>query len=152
LPQTASGAATSLLQDKWCYLALVVDLYSRRIIGSALSLTADVVCRAMCNVLENRLRGGCLLFHSAQGVQSKSNKYRKLFWHYGVMQSMSRRGNGLDNSPMERVFRSLKSEWIPKGDYSDFSHAVRDINQWVNGYHNIYQPHTSNGGLSPCLA
>jgi putative transposase len=45
------------------------------------------------------------------------------------MQSMSRRGNCLDNSLMERVFRSLKSEWIPEGGYSDFSHAVRDINQ-----------------------
>lgn len=47
------------------------------------------------------------------------------------MQCMSRRGNCLDNSPMERVFRSLKSEWFPKGDYGDFSHAVRDINQWI---------------------
>lgn len=44
---------------------------------------------------------------------------------------MSRRGNCLDNSPMERVFRSLKSGWLPKGDYGDFSHAVRDINQWI---------------------
>ncbi len=50
-----------------------------------------------------------------------------LLWRYGVMQSMSRRGNCLDNSPMERVFRRLKSEWLPKGGYGDFSHAVRDI-------------------------
>lgn len=69
----------------------------------------------------------------------------------GVMQSMSRRGNCLDNSPMERVFRSLKSEWLPKGGYDDFSHAVRDINQWINGYYNVYRPHTNNGGLPPCL-
>ncbi len=54
------------LQDKWCYLALVVDLYSRRMIGSALSLTADadLVCRALCNALETRPRNGRLLFHS----------------------------------------------------------------------------------------
>ncbi len=141
------------LRDKWCYLALVVDLYSRRIIGSALSLTADadLVCRALRNALETRLRDGRLLFHSDQGVQYKSNKYKKLLWRYGVMQSMSRRGNCLDNSPMERVFRSLKSEWLPKGDYSDFNHAVRDINQWINGYYNVYRPHTNNGGLSLCL-
>ncbi len=59
-----------------------------------------------------------------------------LLWRYGVMQSMSRRGNCLDNSPMERVFRRLKSEWLPKGGYGDFSHAVRDINprgQWRGG-------------------
>lgn len=52
---------------------------------------------------------------------------------------------------MERVFRSLKSEWLPRGGYGDFSHAVRDINQWINGYYNVYRPHTNNGGLSPCL-
>ena len=52
---------------------------------------------------------------------------------------------------MERVFRSLKSEWLPKGGYGDFSHAVRDINQWINGYYNVYRPHTNNGGLPPCL-
>ncbi|HEI8868293.1 TPA: IS3 family transposase [Serratia odorifera] len=141
------------LQDKGGYLALVVDLYSRRIIGSALSLTADadLVCRALRNALETRPRDGRLLFHSDQGVQYKINKYRKLLWNYGVMQSMSRRGNCLDNLPMERVFRSLKSEWLPKGGYGDFSHAVRDINQWINGYYNVYRPHTNNGGLPPCL-
>ncbi|MGT5469215.1 IS3 family transposase [Escherichia coli] len=140
------------LQDRWCYLALVVDLYSRRIIGSALSLTADdeLVCRALRNALETRPRDGRLLFHSDLGVQYKSNKYRKLLWCYGVMQSMSRRGNCLDNSPMERVFRSLKSKWLPKGGYGDFSHAVHDINQWINGYYNVYRPHTNNDGLPPC--
>ena len=91
------------------------------------------MCRALRNALETRSRDGRLLFHSDQGVQYKSNKYRKLLWRYGGMQSMSRRGNCPDNSPMERVFRSLKSEWLPKGCYSDFSHAVRDINQWING-------------------
>lgn len=109
------------------------------------------MCRALRNALETRPRDGSLLFHSDQGVQYKSNKYRKLLWRYGVMQSMSRRGNCLDNSPMERVFRSLKSEWLPRGGYGDFSHAVRDINQWINGYYNVYRPHTNNAGLPPCL-
>jgi putative transposase len=69
-------------QAKWCYLALVVDSYSRRIIGSALYLIADtdLVCRAMRNALETRLRDGRRLFHSDQGLQYKSNKYRKLLW------------------------------------------------------------------------
>ncbi|EOV8484590.1 IS3 family transposase [Klebsiella aerogenes] len=140
------------LQEKWCYLALVVDLYARRIIGSALSLTADadLVCRAMRNALETRQHNGRLLFHSDQGSQYKSNKYRKLLWRHGVMQSMSRRGNCLDNSPMERVFRSLKSEWVPKGGYADFGHAVRDINRWINRYYNVFRPHTNNGGVPPC--
>lgn len=111
------------LQDRRCDLTLVVDLYSRRIIGSALSLTADadLACWALRNALETRSRDGRLLFHSDQGVQYKSNKYRRLLRRYGVMQSMSRRGNCQDNSPMERVFRSFKSEWLPKGGYGDFS-------------------------------
>ncbi|AJJ25686.1 integrase core domain protein (plasmid) [Yersinia enterocolitica] len=111
------------LQGKWYYLALVVDLYARRIIGSALSLTADadLVCRALRNALETRPRDRRLLFHSDQGCQYKSNKYRKLLLRHGVMQSMSRRGNCLDNSAMERVFRSLKSEWLPKGGYGDLA-------------------------------
>lgn len=93
----------------------------------------------MRNALETRPRDGRLLFHSDQGVQYKSHKYRRLLWRYGGMQSMSRRGNYLDNSPMERVFHSLKSEWLPKGGYGDFSHAVRDRNQWINGYYNVYR-------------
>lgn len=63
----------------WCYLALVIDLYSRRVVGSALSLSADaeLVSRAMRNALEVRERNGRLLFHSDQGCQYKSNKYRQ---------------------------------------------------------------------------
>ncbi len=67
------------------------------------------------------------------------------------MQSTSRRENCLDNSPMERVFRSLKSEWLPKRGYVDFGHAIRDINDWINRYDNVFRPHTSNGGVPPCV-
>jgi putative transposase len=91
-------------QDKWCYLALVVDLYSRRIIGSALSLTADadLVCQALRNAQETRPRDGRLLFHSDQGVQYKINKYRRLLWHCGVMQTMSRRGNSVIRAAIKK--------------------------------------------------
>lgn len=109
------------------------------------------MCRALRNALETLPRDGRLPFYSDQGVQYKSNKYRNLLWHYGIMQSMSRRGNCPENSPMERVFCSLKSKWLPKGGYGDFSHVVRDINQRINGYYNVYRPHTSNDGLPPCL-
>ena len=66
------------------------------------------------------------------------------------MQSMSRRGNCLDNSPMERVFRSLKSEWVPQGGYCDLRHAIQDIVYWISQYYNTHRPHSHNGGLSPC--
>ncbi|CNC20469.1 transposase remnant [Yersinia pseudotuberculosis] len=91
-----------------------------------------------------------LLFHSDQGSQYKSNKYSQLLWRDGVMQSMSHRGNGLDNSPMERVFRSLKSEWIPGIGYDDIHHATQDIQCWLYTWYNKIRPHKHNGGLSPC--
>ncbi|MFP1909125.1 IS3 family transposase [Lonsdalea quercina] len=134
------------------YLARVIDLYSRRIVGSAMSSSpdAELVCRAMRNALETRSIERRLLFHSDQGGQYRSRKYRQLLWRHGAMQSMSRRGNCLDNSPMERVFRSLKSEWLAAGGYTDISHAARDINEWIHGYYNRIRPHRHNGGLSPC--
>ncbi|CAK6500563.1 IS3 family transposase ISKpn37 (plasmid) [Serratia marcescens] len=140
------------LHGGWCYLALVVDLYSRRVVGSALSLSPDanLACRAMRNALETRRRHGRLLFHSDQGCQYKSKQYRQLLWRSGVMQSMSRRGNCLDNSPMERVFRSLKSEWIPSTAYKDLHHASQDIQSWLQTWYNQIRPHKYNGGLSPC--
>ena len=83
----------------------------------------------MHNAQETQPRDGHLMLHSDQGVQYKSNKYKILLCRYEAMQSMSRRGNCLDNSPMERVFRRFKSKWLVKGGYGDFSHAVRDIKQ-----------------------
>ncbi|MTH48118.1 IS3 family transposase, partial [Intestinirhabdus alba] len=135
----------------WCYLALAIDLYSRRIVGHVMSssLDAELVCRALRNALEIRKRSGRLLFHSDQGGQYRSKKYRRLLWKHGVMQSMSRRGNCLDNSPMERVFRSLKSEWMPKGGYVDLRQATGDIGMWISRWYNTQRPHGHNGGLSP---
>ncbi|MCX2957476.1 MAG: DDE-type integrase/transposase/recombinase [Serratia symbiotica] len=88
----------------WCYLALVVELYSRRVVDSALSLSPDanLACRAVRNALERCQRHGYLLFHLDPDCQYKSKQYRRLLWRNGAIQSMSCRGNCLDNSPMER--------------------------------------------------
>ena len=103
------------LNSGWFYLALAIDLYSRKVVGHAVSLSpdAELVRKAMRNALAVREVSGRLLFHSEQGCQYKNLKYRWLLWRHGVMQSMRRPGNCLDNLPMERVFRILKIEWIP---------------------------------------
>ncbi len=139
------------IRDGWCYLATVIDLFSRRVVGMAISVSpdAELVCRALSNALETRHIKGGLIFHSEQGSQYSSNKFRRLLWRNKIIQSMSRRGNCLDNSPMERVFRSLKSEWVTPEGYLDIHDAIRDITQYLGGYYNHPRPHSFNGGISP---
>ncbi len=135
----------------WCYLAVVMDLFSRRVVGMAMSTSPDagLVCRALRNALETRHIEGRLIFHSDQGSQYSSKKFRRLLWRNKIIQSMSRRGCCYDNSPMERVFRSLKSEWVPPEGYQDMHEAIRDITQYLGGYYNYIRPHSFNGGISP---
>lgn len=101
-------------QGKWHYLAVVLDLYARRVVGWALSEKpdGDLVVNALDVAYEQRGKPQGLLFHSDQGSQYGSRQFRQRLWRYRMRQSMSRRGNCWDNAPMERVFRSLKSEWI----------------------------------------
>lgn len=77
--------------------------------------------------------------------------FRRL-WRYRMTQSMSRRGNCWDNAPMERVFRSLKTEWIPASGYVNFNEASKDVGFYLMDYYNQRRPHGYNGGLSPAAA
>ncbi|MEH6499814.1 MAG: integrase core domain-containing protein, partial [Pseudoalteromonas distincta] len=90
-----------------------------------------------------------VMFHSDQGSQYASRKFRQRLWRYRMRQSMSRRGNCWDNAPMERLFRSLKSEWVPATGYTTFSEAQRDISYYLMTRYNWLRPHTYNGGLAP---
>ncbi|PHM66593.1 transposase OrfAB, subunit B [Xenorhabdus sp. KJ12.1] len=122
----------------WSYLAVVTDLFSRRVVGMAIASSpdAELICRALNNALETRHIEGRLVFHSDQGSQYRSKKFRRLLWQHKIIQSMSRKGNCYDNSPMERVFRSLKSEWIPPEGYRDIHEAMRDITHYFGRYYN----------------
>jgi len=123
------------VQWKWHYLAVVLDLYACRIVGWALSNKpdADLVIKALDMAYEQRGRPQGLLFHSDQGAQYGSRQFRQFrqfrqrLWRYRMRQSMSRRGNCWDNAPKERVFRSLKTEWIPTVGYMTAQEAHRDI-------------------------
>lgn len=89
------------------------------------------------------------MFHSDQGCHYTSRQYRQLLWRYRIRQSMSRRGNCWDNSPMERFFRSLKSEWVPSTGYGSFSEAQSSIVRYITGYYSEIRPNWYNGGLTP---
>ncbi|MES4698448.1 integrase core domain-containing protein, partial [Escherichia coli] len=88
-------------------------------------------------------------FHSDQGSHYTSRQFRQLLWRYRIRQSMSRRGNCWDNSPMERFFRSLKNEWVPVVGYVSFSEAAHAITDYIVGYYSALRPHEYNGGLPP---
>ncbi|OTA14142.1 transposase OrfAB, subunit B [Xenorhabdus vietnamensis] len=122
-----------------------MDLFSRRVVGMAISSSpdAELVCRALNNALETRHPEGRLIFHSDQGSQYSSKKFRRLLWQNKIIQSMSRKGNCYDNSPMERVFR------LPPEGYVDIHEAIRDITHYLGGYYNPIRPHSFNRGISP---
>lgn len=97
------------MENRWVYLALVMDLFARKPIGWAMFNSPDtkLTVKALTMAFESRR------FHSDQGSTHTSRNYRQMSWLYQIEQSMSRRGNCWDNSPMERFFRSLKTAWLP---------------------------------------
>ncbi|MEN1793986.1 IS3-like element IS222 family transposase [Pseudomonas aeruginosa] len=141
-------------QGRWHYLAAVLDLHTRRVIGWAVSAKpdAELVIKALDMAYEQRGRPQQVLFHSDQGSQYASRLFRQRLWRYRMQQSMSRRGNCWDNSPMERLFRSLKSEWVPSTGYLTAQEAQRDISHYLMHRYNWIRPHQFNDGLPPAVA
>lgn len=140
--------------NRWSYLAIVLDLFSRKPIGWAMSLSPDseLTGKALSMAFETRGQPDSVMFHSDQGSHYTSKKYRQLLWRYQIKQSMSRRGNCWDNSPMERFFRSLKTEWVPEIGYRSFVEAKHAVIDYIIGYYSQVRPHQHNGGLSPNAA
>lgn len=136
---------------RWAYLAVVIDLFARQPIGWAMSHSADsdLTCQALTMAFERRGKPKHVMYHSDQGSHYSSRKFRRLLWRYRMTQSMSRRGNCWDNSPMERFFRSLKTEWVPTTGYRSFTEARQKIRDYIVGYYSRLRPHSYNRGLTP---
>ncbi|WP_447595622.1 IS3 family transposase [Aquipseudomonas campi] len=141
-------------QGRWHYVAAVIDLFARRVVGWAFSSKpdADLVIKALDVAYEQRGRPQNVLFHSDQGSQYGSRGFRQRLWRYRFKQSMSRRGNCHDNAPMERLFRSLKTEWVPSVGYMSAALAQQDIGRFLMQRYNWQRPHQFNGGLPPAVA
>ena len=135
---------------RWLYLAAVLDLYARRIVGWSLSMVSDatLACEALRMAGELRGRPKQVLFHSDQGCQYTSHKFRDELAVLGMRQSMSRKGECWDNSPMERFFGSLKSEWVPRDGYATEAEARADVLSYLM-YYNRTRLHSYNGHQSP---
>lgn len=134
----------------WLYLAAVMDLFSRMIVGwtMAPSMPTELVAAALRMAVQQRKPPPGLLLHSDRGSQYASLEYRALLDRHGIVCSMSRRGNCWDNAVMERFFLNLKMERIWQRDYANHGEAQRDITEYIVGFYNRARLHSTLGYLS----
>lgn len=137
--------------EGWLYLAVILDLYSRRVVGWAVSdrMKKDLAIRALDMAV--RLRNpppGCL-FHSDRGSQYCSYDYQKKLQAHGLLPSMSGKGNCYDNASVETFFKSLKAELIWRQRWATRRQAEATIFQYINGFYNTRRRHSYLGGISP---
>ena len=137
----------------WLYLAVVMDLFSRKIVGWAMSPTmpADLVCRALKMAIGARQPLPGLLIHSDRGSQYASHEYQNLLKKHGLICSMSRKGNCWDNAVMERFFLNLKMERVWQRDYANQMEATKDITEYIVGFYNCLRLHSTLGNLPPMI-
>lgn len=136
--------------EGWMYLAIVMDLYSRRIVGWHIDkrMTTDLVGKAMMKAYNLRRPPKGLVFHSDRGSQYTSKRYRKLLTGYGIRASMGDVGACWDNAVVERFFGSLKHDWLFKVPQPTREHMRNDVTAYMR-YYNLERLHTANGDLSP---
>ncbi|GAB1261566.1 IS3 family transposase [Aurantivibrio plasticivorans] len=139
------------VNDRWLYLATVMDLYSRRIVGWALdtSMTETLVKTALQNALSQREIEPGLILHSDRGVQYRSQGYIDFAHSKGMKLSMSRKGNCWDNAPMESFFSRLKVELIYAKNYQTIDEACSGIFEYIEIFYNRKRRHSANDNLSP---
>jgi len=136
----------------FCYLAVVIDLFSRNIVGFAMSDSPDsqLTTQALNMAYTVRLEPHNVLFHSDQGTHYTSKAFADAIATCKSMKhSMSRKANCWDNAPTERFFRSFKTEWMPKKGYDDLTQASVDVASYIVGYYSQIRPHSFNDYLTP---
>jgi putative transposase len=140
--RTASG---------WLYLAAVMDLYSRRIVGWAMAptLPAELVCRALQMAIALRRPKPGLIVHSDRGCQYASQAHRALLAQHGFIASMSRKANCRDNAVMERFFLNLKMERVWQRRHANHAEAINDVTDYIVGFYNTVRLHSTLGYRSP---
>lgn len=127
--QVWRGDITYIWVGCWIYLAVVMDLYARRVIGYAISDRADaaLACSALEMAWQQRGRPDGVVFHSDQGGQYTALAFRQRLWRYQVKQSVSRKGNCWDNATTEHLFRSLKTKWVTGHGYTPTLRKRRNL-------------------------
>jgi putative transposase len=137
--------------EGWLYVAAVLDLFSRRIVGWSMSasMTAQLVTDALIMAIWRRGKPHSLLHHSDQGSQYTSEQFQRLLADNGVICSMSRSGNVWDNAAMESFFSSLKTERTARKTYRTRDAARADVFDYIERFYNPKRRHSTLGYLSP---
>ncbi len=137
----------------WLYLAIVLDLFSRKVVGWAMapSMPAELVCAALNMAIGQRQPTPGLIVHSDRGSQYASNLYQALLGKHGFICSMSRRGNCWDNAVAERFFLNLKMERVWQREYANQAEAKIDITAYIVGFYNCERLNSVLGNLPPSV-
>lgn len=135
----------------WLYLACVMDLFSRRIVGWSMSehIDSELVMSALRMAVEQRKPSAGLLHHSDRGSQYASDSFQDLLELNGAICSMSRKGNCWDNACMESFFGSLKTEWLDDQKYPTHQEAKNSLFEYIELFYNRKRRHVALGYLSP---
>lgn len=137
--------------EGWLYVAVILDLYSRRIVGWSAkeSLDAEVVLDALNDAAGRRRPGSGWILHSDRGVQYASKAIRARVAALGGHSSMGRSGNCFDNAVAESFFGSMKTEWVHGQNYETRDQAKRDIFEYIELFYNPNRRHSRLGQISP---
>jgi transposase InsO family protein len=137
--------------EGWLYLSVVIDLFSRRVVGWSMSddLKAGSVAQALAMALGRRKPDPGLLHHSDRGVQYACELYQELLAKHGIAASMSRPGNCYDNAVVESFFGTLKTELVHRVRYATRDQARAKVFEWIECWYNRRRRHSSLGYVSP---
>jgi transposase InsO family protein len=138
-------------REGWLYLAVVLDLFSRQVVGWAMDqqMPQELTLAALDMAIQRRRPLPGCMHHSDRGSQYAAGDYQKQLAKYGMVCSMSRKGNCWDNAPMESFFHSLKTELVHHRDYQTRDEARRDIFEYIEVFYNRQRRHSTLGYLSP---
>jgi len=138
-------------QEGWLYLSIVIDLFSRRVVGMSMgkSLHAELVIKSLRQALKHRRPSGRLLHHSDRGVQYTSRDFERLASQNGIELSMSAKGHCYDNAVAESFFHTLKTEHVKFNKYKTREEAMASLFEYVEMFYNRQRRHSTIGYLSP---
>ena len=148
------GDITYLGTDEgWLYLAVIIDLFFRQVIGWAMSerMTTDLVCDALQMAVFKRKRPKSVIVHSDRGSQYCSHAYRELLQQHQLRGSMSAKGNCYDNAPIESFWGTMKNELVYHRRYATREQAIREITEYIEIFYNRQRRQKRLGYVSPVV-